>query len=639
VYQKYRTIFEYFDSFLIGLTATPKDEVDHNTYGLFDLEDGVPTDAYTLEEAVRDKFLVPPKAVSVPLKFQREGMKYDQLSKDEKERWDAIEWDEDGSVPKTVEPEALNRWLFNEDTVDKVLEHLMRSGQKVADGDRLGKTLIFAKNHAHAQFIADRFDKNYPHHRGNFARVIDFQVEYAQSLIDDFSNPSRAPHIAISVDMLDTGIDIPEIVNLVFLKMMRSKTKFWQMVGRGTRLRPDLFGLGRDKKYFYIFDYCQNLEFFSQNPETTSGAANESLTKKLFASRVELIAELEKQHDTGSQRDLRGEVAERLRQEVEQMNVNNFIVRPKRKLVEKYADARAWKALGLDERNELVNDVAGLPSELMDDDQEAKQFDLLMLRLQLGLLRHEKSFTRWSEDVREIAGALEEKASIPMVRAELELIIEAQTEEFWQDITTLILEDVRKRLRSLVKFIEKTKRQNIYTDFTDLIGEDREIALPGFAAVHDVERFRDKTQQFLKAHEKDPAIHKLRWNEPLSSADLDALEKILVEAGTGTPDDLRKVRSGSGLGLFVREMIGLDREAAKRAFDVFLAGKTLTANQIHFVNLVIDYLTQSGWMRAAQLYESPFTDFSPRGVEGIFDSAEVTQLLSVLDNIRQAAEG
>ena len=354
---------------------------------------------------------------------------------------------------------------------------------------------------------------------------------------------------------------------------------------------------------------------------------------------MELIAELDKHDAAVATGSLRGEVAERLRQEVAQMNVNNFIVRPKRKLVEKYADAKAWEALGLDERNELVGDVAGLPSELVDEDLEAKQFDLLMLRLQLGLLRHERSFTRWSEDVREIAGALEEKASIPMVRAELELIIEVQTDEFWQDITASMLEDVRKRLRSLVKFIEKTKRQNIYTDFADLIGEEREIELPGFGAGHDVERFRDKTQQFLRAHENDPVIHKLRWNEPLSKSDLDALEKILVEAGAGTPDDLSKVRSGSGLGLFVREMIGLDREAAKRAFDGFLAGKTLTANQIQFVNLVIDYLTQSGWMSAAQLYESPFTDFSPRGVEGVFDSAQVTQLLSILEGVRQTAAG
>ena len=637
VYQKYRAIFEYFDSFLIGLTATPKDEVDHNTYGLFDLEDGVPTDAYPLEEAVGDKFLVPPRSVSVPLKFPREGLKYDQLSKAEKERWDEIEWDEDGSVPRTVEPEALNRWLFNKDTVDKVLEHLMRSGQKVADGDRLGKTIVFAKNHDHAVFIAERFDANYPRYAGHFARVIDFKVEYAQSLIDDFSIVSKGPHIAISVDMLDTGIDIPEVVNLVFFKMVRSKTKFWQMVGRGTRLRPDLFGLGRDKKYFYIFDYCQNLEFFSQNPETTAGAGSESLTKRLFASRVELIGELDKHADQEAASALRGDVAERLRQEVEQMNIGNFIVRPKRKLVEKYAEAKAWEALGKDEEEELVNDVAGLPSELVDDDQEAKQFDLLMLRLQLGLLRHERSFTRWSNDVREIAGALEEKASIPMVRAELELIIEVQTDEFWQDVTTSMLENVRKRLRSLVKFVEKTSRPRIYTDFVDEMGEDTVVELTGFDAGHDVERFRDKTQQFLKAYQNNPVIHKLRWNEPLSTGDLDTLEQILIQAGAGTKEDLKKVRAGGELGLLVRSMVGMDREAAKRAFDGFLAGKTLSANQIQFVNLVIDYLTQSGWMSAAQLYESPFTDYSSKGVEGIFSSEQVGQLVGILNEIRMRA--
>ena len=637
VYQKYRAIFDYFDSFLVGLTATPKDEVDHNTYGLFDLEDGVPTDTYGLEEAVKDGFLVPPMAVSVPLKFQREGMKYDQLTDEERERWDAIEWDEDGNIPRTIEPEALNRWLFNEDTVDKVLEHLMTRGMKVADGDRLGKTVIFAKNHQHAQFIAQRFDVNYPKYAGHFARVIDFQTEYVQSLIDSFSAETKPPHIAISVDMLDTGIDIPEIVNLVFFKMVRSKTKFWQMLGRGTRLRPDLFGLRRDKKCFYILDYCQNLEFFSQNPDTVAGAANESLGKKLFCSRVELIAELDHQKDPESGDDLRKEVAERLRQEVEQMNVNNFIVRPKRKLVEKYTDANAWEKLDVEERNELVGDVAGLPSELVDEDQEAKQFDLLMLRLQLGLLRHEKSFTRWSKDVREIAGALEEKSAIPMVRAELELIIELQTDEYWQDITAAMLEDVRKRLRSLVKFIEKTRRPTIYTDFVDEMGEEQEIALPGFDSGHDVERFRDKTQQFLKAHENDPAIHKLRFNERLTRQDLDALEKMLIGAGAGTRDELKKVRSGTGLGLFVRSMVGLDREAAKHAFDGFLTGRTLSANQIQFVSLIIDYLTQSGWMHAAQLYDSPFTDFSPRGVEGVFGPDQVAQLVGVLDEIRTRA--
>ena len=178
------------------------------------------------------------------------------------------------------------------DTVDRALEHLMTRGQTVAGGDRLGKTIIFAKNQAHADFIADRFNVNYPHHKGTFARVITFKTEYAQSLIDDFSQKNKSPHIAISVDMLDTGIDIPEVVNLVFFKLVRSKTKFWQMVGRGTRLCLDVFGPGKHKEFFYLFDYCQNLEFFSLNPESTDGALGESLGERLFTARLDLIGEL-----------------------------------------------------------------------------------------------------------------------------------------------------------------------------------------------------------------------------------------------------------------------------------------------------------------------------------------------------------
>ncbi len=283
VFQRYRAIFDYFDSLLIGLTATPKDEVDRNTYGLFELENGVPTDAYSLEEAVRDGFLVPPKAVSVPLKFQREGIKYDELSEDDKDQWDALEWVEDGNVPESVGAEAVNKWLFNKDTVDKVLAHLMTRGMTVAGGDRLGKTILFAKNQAYADFIAERFNANYPHYKGEFARVIHNKVTYAQSLIDNFSQKDRAPHIALSVDMLDTGIDIPEVANLVFFKLVRSKTKFWQMFGRGTRLCTDLLGPGRHKQFFYLFDYCQNLEYFSQNPETTDGAGGQSLGKRQLA--------------------------------------------------------------------------------------------------------------------------------------------------------------------------------------------------------------------------------------------------------------------------------------------------------------------------------------------------------------------
>jgi len=259
IYAKYGSIFSYFDSYLVGLTATPKDEVDHNTYRLFQLEQGVPTYAYPLEQAINDKFLVPPRAISVPMQFQRQGIKYDQLSEEEKAEWDEIDWGEDGP-PTEVDPAALNQWLFNESTVDQVLEHLMVQGEKVASGDRLGKTIIFAKNQLHAEYIEERFNSNYPEYRGAFARIITFKTAYAQTLIDDFSIKDKNPHIAISVDMLDTGIDVPEVLNLVFFKLVRSKTKFWQMIGRGTRLCRDLYAPGVDKKFFNIATPFDNIK-------------------------------------------------------------------------------------------------------------------------------------------------------------------------------------------------------------------------------------------------------------------------------------------------------------------------------------------------------------------------------------------
>ncbi|MEQ8737891.1 MAG: DEAD/DEAH box helicase family protein [Hoeflea sp.] len=639
VYRKYKAIFDYFDSLLVGLTATPKDEVDRDTYSLFDLERGIPTDAYGLDEAVQDGFLVPPKAVSVPLKFQREGIKYDDLSEDEKEAWDAIEWDEEGSVPDHVDATAVNKWLFNQDTVDKVLEHVMTHGLKVDDGDRLGKTIIFAKNHDHAQFIAERFDVNYPHLKGKFARVIDFKTEYAQSLIDDFSTANKAPHIAISVDMLDTGIDVPEVVNLVFFKIIRSKTKFWQMIGRGTRLCPDLFGIGAHKESFCVFDFCQNLEFFNQNPEFTKGASGGSLAERLFIARVELAGELKAKPggNDDSHEKLHRDVIERLRDEVGGMNVDNFIVRPKRRLVEKYQADEPWAALGLEERMELIDELAGLPSALVDDDIAAKQFDYLILRAQLVILRSEKGLEALRKRVIELASALEELGNVPMVASQMEFILEIQTDEYWQDVTPAMLETARRRLRDLIKLIELKKRPHIYTDFEDEIGGSEEIEVQGVTVGADMNRFQMKVRHFLKEHQNHIAIQKLRRNEPLTEQDIRELERIFVEAGITELRDLEKVKVEVGLGVFVRTLVGLDREAAKRAFDDFQVSRTLSADQIEFLNMIIDYLTERGVMDPRLLYESPFTDFDAMGVEGVFDSSDVVAQIDILEDVRTRA--
>jgi type I restriction enzyme R subunit len=653
VYQKYRAIFEYFDSMLVGLTATPKDEIDHNTYGLFDLESGVPTDVYGLDEAVAEGYLVPPHALSVPLTYQREGIKYVDLSDEEKEQWDALEWDDEGNVPDAVDSAALNKWLFNTDTVDKVLAHLMTNGEKVAGGDRLGKTIVFAKNNAHADFIAERFDRNYPHYKGAFARVVTYKTEYAQSLIDDFSVKDGMPHIAISVDMLDTGIDVPEVVNLVFFKIIRSKTKFWQMIGRGTRLCPDLYGPGQNKQFFNVFDYCQNLEYFSQELPPDNSKASVALATRLFRARLEMIAELDHRVASGSHASeaqgpygrsltdvqMRDDLTGLLHQQVAAMNLDNFVVRPRRKFVEKFAKLESWGNLDADSHGELSQQVADLPTAWLDNDEEAKRFDMLVLRTQLAILQAQPGFMALREQVQAIVSALEEQEAIPAIKAEMVLIQAISGDEWWDGVTIAMLETARRRLRALVKLIEKSKKKVVYTDFEDELRDGTTIALPGVGTGMNFAKFKDKARQFLRAHEDHLSLQRLRRNQPLTASDLDELGKMLEQAG-GTPEVIQQAaEQSSGLGLFIRSLVGLDRETAKQTFSQFVVGTTVTANQLEFIDLIVEYLTENGVMEPARLYESPFTDISQHGPEAIFQPANVTEMVQLLHEIRERATG
>ena len=649
VYAKYGAIFEYFDALLVGLTATPKDEIDHNTYRLFHLEDGVPTDAYSLDEAVADGYLVPPRGISIGTEFLDRGIRYDALSDEEKAEWDAIEWGEDGP-PDAIDAGALNKYLFNEDTVDKVLATLMLEGYKVSGGDRLGKTIIFAKNQAHAEFIARRFDAAYPEYGGQFAQIISHQSRYAQNLIDNFSQADKAPHIAISVDMLDTGIDVPEVVNLVFFKAVHSKSKFWQMIGRGTRLCPALFGPGEDKQDFLVFDFCGNLEFFSQDMAGRETTAQKSLSQRLFEMRLQLLQELDSTgellsgggaaHGSGDAAvtGLRDSTAQALHEIVTGMNPDNFIVRPHRREVEHFARPDAWKDLpsGALESAHLL---AGLPSVTRDDDEAAKRFDLLILTSQLAQLEGDAmGADRAHKKVQDIANSLLTKIRIPAVAEEAAFLEEIADDSWRVDVTLNMVEQIRRRLRSLVRFLDASARAVVYTDFEDSLRDAKQVELSGVTPGMNRERFRAKVEACFREHEDNLALQRLRRNRQLTNGDLSELERLMLAAGVAQSEEIEKAAEGAGgLGLFIRSIVGLDREAAEKEFEQFLDRTRFSVDQVRFVDLIINELTKNGVVEPRRLFESPYTDAALRGPDQVFGEVEFGKIVGTLRSIKRTA--
>lgn len=634
IYQKYKSIFDYFDGMLVGLTATPKDELDKNTYTIFDLENGVPTFAYELAKAVEDSYLVDYRTRETTLKILDDGIRYDDLSKEEQEEFDEIF--EDEPIVKDIDSSAINNFVFNKSTIDHVLQDLMEQGIKVEGGDKLGKTIIFAKNHKHALAIKERFDLKFPEYGGDFAEIIDYSVEYYQTLIDDFSDKNKMPQIAISVDMLDTGVDIPEVVNLIFFKKVRSKTKFWQMIGRGTRLCEDLFGPGMDKEYFLIFDYLRNFEYFRANEKGEEAKITQTLTEKLFNSKVDIVRELQDvQYQVEPYSGYREQLLKEIITDIRSLNDENFRVRQYLQYVHKYQNAENWQALSVVQTNEVKENVSPLITPI-DDDELAKRFDLLMLTIELANLQSNKA-TKPIRRVVDTADALSKLGTIPQVMAQKEIIDEVQTSEFWQEASIADLENVREALRDLIRYIERSQQKIYYTDFKDEVMEVKENA--SILNVNDLQSYRKQVEHYLKKHQHEDtlAIYKLRNNKPLTQQDVEYLEQILWNE-LGSKEQYEKDFGDTPITKLVRKVVGLDRKAAVEAFSTFLSQENLNLQQTKFVELIIDYVVKNGTLERQALQQDPFTTLG--GITVVFKDQlpKAKGILEIIDKINRNAE-
>jgi type I restriction enzyme R subunit len=638
VYQKYKAIFDYFDALLIGLTATPKTEVDHNTYGLFGIEDDNPTFAYELDSAVADGFLVPPKAVSVPLKFIREGVHYNQLSDAEKEEYEEKFGDPTaGEAPDEISSSALNSWLFNTDTVDKVLDYLMMYGIKVQGGDKLGKSIIFAKNHKHAVFIEERFNKKYPEYVGKFLRVIDNYETKAQNLLEVFVDPyeEHDPQIAVSVDMMDTGVDAPRVVNLVFFKQVKSSTKFWQMIGRGTRLCPNLFGQGEDKQHFLIFDYCQNIEFFDANPDGVDGKMVKSLVQQVFEAKLEVALLIGENPDSSDeQKTLGNRYIDELHELVESLDRERFVVKAALRSVVEFGARERWENLSKSDMLDINKQLSPLILGAKNDDELARRFDVLILRYQQALLTGAYSTDGYINKINRISTALLKKQNIPAVAAQIDLLNDLQTDLFWAAVNINRLDEVRLALRDLMKYLDKESQVDVVTTFKDDLdfkGVKEHDLIPAYGRL---QSYKDRVESYVRKNKNHLVIQKLKTNKPITETEIAALENILFDGETvGTKQDYIKAYGDKPLGAFIRGIVGLEAVAAQEAFAEFIQAGSLRADQMTFINNIISYLTKNGMIDKGMLFEPPFTNLHQDGLLGLFDEATAMKVIKLIDRV------
>lgn len=639
VYNKYQDIFQYFDGMLLGLTATPKSEIDKDTYGVFDLEKGNPTFAYELEQAVEEGYLVNYTTLEYKDAIMENGVHYDELSEEDKKHFeDTFAEDPTISVTKKVPNTAVNKWLFNQDTIDNMLKELMDKGLKVSGGDVLGKTIIFARSSLHAKAIVERFNKLFPEYGGEFIKQIDYSIKYADVLLDDFGTKDKYPQIAVSVDMLDTGIDVPEILNLVFYKKVKSYAKFWQMIGRGTRLCKNLLGKGKDKDKFLILDFCGNFDYFRVNTNGQDNGKQVGLTERIFNTQVEICSCLQVGEYTQQKEyvDFRQNLVEKLCHEVICLNDDSFRVKLRRKYVDIYRQMESWQDLDTSKIADIKQNIAPIVP-VADKDELARRFDYTMYSIILGTL-NQTNINRFAVMVTTSCQKLAGKYTIPQVAAQRQLIDRIIQDGYWAEADIFAFDQAREALRELMQFLDSEIQSIYYTHFDDEL-VNISVGEPlggGFG----LKPYRERVKSYLHEHEDTLAVYKLRNNKQMTTTDLAVLEKILWQ-DLGSKEDYVKTYGEKPVGMLVRELLGMDQQAVNEAFSEFITDSSLNSRQIDFVKMIISYIVKNGNIVDVQstFSQQPFKDFHG-GIGNLFmgNRLVVDRIKGTISDIRKNSQ-
>lgn len=633
IYNKYRDLFLYFDALTLGLTATPVRFISRNTYALFGCEDQDPTFQFSLDEAINNNppYLVPFRVKDLTTEFLREGIKYDQLS--DEQRAELEEQLGDTADDIDYDGDQIGKSVFNADTSRIILRNLMENGLKDANGSLVGKSIIFARNQKHAEHLEQVFCADYPQYGNKVCKVIHNKVPRADALIDEFKQGGNDFRIAISVDMLDTGVDVPEVVNLVFAKPVKSWVKFWQMIGRGTRLCRNLFGPGKDKAEFLIFDHYGNFQFFEEEYQEAEAAESTSLLQSLFEARLALaITAVEKNHMTAFQT-----VIPLLRQDINDLPQGSIQVREKLRDIHILQQDEVLEAFSPATRILLSKTIAPLMGNRPMSDKDAAAFDRLVAELEQCLVQQANCFEDKKLAVIEWVNEL--AITIKAVQAQSSLITALGSSAWWLDVDIAKLEAMRLAIRPIAKF--RTRRIEpgqgpLSIDLAEakegIYVAERKVTITSHT---EAMAYKTKVKQILAGMlDNNPTLQKIHLGQPVSDAELASLTSQVLTSHPGVElSVLAEFYPNEAVDLqtAIRELVGLDPQHVEAKFAEFLhQHPTLTAKQVQYINLLKTYIADNGFIRVDKLYEPPFTRLHEDGIDGVFQNQDAHELISIL---------
>ena len=636
LYNRYRQIFDYFDCYQVGLTATPVDYIARNTFKIFECEEQDPTANYTYKEAIEHNppYLVPFEVDTHTTQFLRAGIKYSQMTPEQRQQLE-----EDEEVPESIEFEQgeVDKIVYNKDTNRHILRNLMDKGIRVADGSRIGKTIVFARSMKHARLLEELFNQMYPQYGGNVCQTIVSDDPRAESLIDDFKGQGNNPNltIAISVDMLDTGVDVPEVVNLVFAKPVYSKVKFWQMIGRGTRLCPNLFSSGQDKTHFQIFDHWGNFERFEEGYTKAEPTRTKSLAETVFESRLNLAeAALEKQSSEAF--DL---AVTLIGKDIASLPTKSIAIREKWKQVQSIGREETLRDFDAATKATLRQDIAPLMQWIdITRQEEAWKFDRLIARAQIELIRGSSCFDDLRDEVVAIVSSL--RINLSQVKVKLPIIEKVKSTEFWDGVTVHDLEDTRNELRGVIQFRKFDDPQPVEPKIIDIKEDESQIEIKRHKVRLDrldgldMVAYRNRVTNVLQAIiDKSETLQKIKLGQPVSEKDLEDLCSLVLtqEPGLDLHDLAEYFPQSGGLDRAIRGIIGMDAKAVHERFETFIhAHPEMSSHANKFLQLLQQHIATFGSIEIAQLYEPPFTTLHNDGPDGLFEEPLVDELLDII---------